>query len=121
MIRHLALLLTLAAGQAAATPTQTAQAEGGPILTDMAGMALYTFDNDAPGVSNCMDACLANWPALAATADDVAEGDYEVIERADGTRQWTYKGQPLYTFAKDEAPGDVTGDGVNEVWHLARP
>jgi predicted lipoprotein with Yx(FWY)xxD motif len=117
----IALTLMLAAGPAAAAPTQTAQGPSGAILTDMEGRTLYTFDNDAPGVSNCVDACVANWPILAAAEGDVAEGDYAIIDRADGTRQWTYKGRPLYTFVKDAAPGDVAGDGVNEVWHLARP
>ena len=35
--------------------------------------------------------------------------------------QWAYKGKPLYTWAKDTKPGDVTGDGVNNVWHIAQP
>ncbi len=94
---------------------------GGPILTDMNGMSLYTFDNDAAGVSTCVDDCIAAWPALAAGAGDVPEGEYGIIERADGTQQWTYKGMPLYTFVQDQAAGDVTGDGAFEVWHLVRP
>ncbi len=123
MIRLLATALTLmlAAGHALAAPTQTMEGSSGAMLTDLEGRTLYTFSNDAPGVSNCVDACVANWPILAATEGEVAEGDYAIIDRADGTRQWTYKGQPLYTFIKDTAPGDVTGDGVNDVWHLARP
>ncbi|HCQ64264.1 MAG TPA: hypothetical protein DIU07_03395, partial [Rhodobacteraceae bacterium] len=34
---------------------------------------------------------------------------------------WTYKGMPLYLWVQDQAAGDVTGDGVKGVWHLARP
>lgn len=116
-----ALTLMLAVGQATAAPAQTAEGSGGAILTDTRGMTLYTFDNDAPGVSNCVDACVANWPILAAAEGNAADGDYAIIDRADGARQWTYKDQPLYTFVNDAAPGDVTGDGVNDVWHVARP
>jgi predicted lipoprotein with Yx(FWY)xxD motif len=56
-----------------------------------------------------------------AAADARAEGDWGIITRDDGTKQWTYKGRPLYAWTKDKAPGDTTGDGVNDVWHLAKP
>ncbi|MGH8843295.1 MAG: hypothetical protein ACREX1_11465, partial [Advenella sp.] len=35
--------------------------------------------------------------------------------------QWAYKGQPLYLFKKDSKPGDMTGDGVKDVWHVIKP
>ncbi|MEG1456920.1 MAG: hypothetical protein RSC66_15285, partial [Comamonas sp.] len=35
--------------------------------------------------------------------------------------QWAYKGRPLYFWAKDSRPGDATGEGVGNVWRLARP
>jgi len=116
MIRPLALFLTLLAGPVLAAPTLVADG----ILTNAEGLALYTFDKDKPGVSNCVDACLANWPILSAegAAD---EGDYTVITRADGAKQWAFKGMPLYTFIKDAKPGDRLGDGVKGVWHLAKP
>lgn len=31
--------------------------------------------------------------------------------------QWADDGKPLYTYVDDKKPGDVTGDGKNEVWH----
>jgi len=31
------------------------------------------------------------------------------------------KGMPLYYFARDAAPGDTKGDGVKEIWPLAKP
>ena len=92
----------------------------GDILTDAKGMTLYVFDKDTPGVSNCYDKCAANWPPLAAPADAMAMGEWTVVERKDGTRMWAYKGMPLYTFVKDKAPGDVTGEGAAGVWHVAR-
>ncbi len=113
--------LMLASGQAMAAPAMTADSAGGPILTDANGMTLYTFDKDTAGVSNCMDDCVANWPILAAVEGDVAEGDWAVIDRADGAKQWTYKGMPLYTFITDVAAGEITGDGKGDVWHVARP
>ncbi|MBC7146508.1 MAG: hypothetical protein H5U24_14060 [Thioclava marina] len=117
----LALALCLPAALAAAAPTMTAASGKGEILTDDAGMTLYVFDKDANGRSACNGECATKWPPLAASADDKPTGDYAIIARDDGTLQWSYKGKPLYAWFKDAKPGDLTGDGVNGVWHLARP
>jgi predicted lipoprotein with Yx(FWY)xxD motif len=116
-----AFALMLAAGQALAAPAVTADSAGGPMLVTEAGMTLYTFDKDSDGVSACEGDCVVNWPILAAAEGDVAEGDWAIIDRADGAKQWTYKGKPLYTFITDVAAGDITGDGKGDVWHVARP
>ncbi|UYO01401.1 MAG: hypothetical protein KIT02_10100 [Devosia sp.] len=89
------------------------------VLTDANGMTLYTFDKDAVGVSNCYDTCAEKWPPLFAEASDTAEGDFTIVERTDGTMIWAYKGWPLYYWVEDMAPGDIKGDGVGGVWHLA--
>jgi len=96
----------------------TAAADG--TLTDAKGMTLYTFDKDAAGKSACNGPCATNWPPLIAGADAKASGDWTTIARDDGTRQWAYKGKPLYTWSKDAKPGDKTGDGFNSVWHTAK-
>jgi predicted lipoprotein with Yx(FWY)xxD motif len=94
----------------------------GAVLTDAKGMTLYTFDKDADGKSACNGPCATNWPVLKAEASDKAEGGYTIIKRDDGSMQWAYKGKPLYTFAKDQKAGDITGDGfLNGAWHLATP
>ena len=90
-------------------------------FVDSTGAALYTFDKDTPGKSNCADKCAQNWPPALAERDDVASGDWTLVESHDGKPQWAYKGQPLYLFIKDTKPGDTTGDGVGGVWHLAKP
>jgi predicted lipoprotein with Yx(FWY)xxD motif len=48
-------------------------------------------------------------------------GNYSIITRNDGGKQWVYKGMPLYLWTKDQMPGDKTGDGFNNVWHVAKP
>lgn len=115
------IALSLAAGSALASPTQIAHGNNGQFLTDKDGMTLYIFDKDTDGVSNCAGDCLVKWPVLPASDSDKTKGDYGVIRRADGVKQWTYKGMPLYTFFKDTETGDIKGDGVKGVWHLARP
>ncbi|HXW41745.1 MAG TPA: hypothetical protein VEK75_11105 [Xanthobacteraceae bacterium] len=114
------LSLGLAAALAQ-TPATTADTGKGKALVDSKGMTLYTFDRDAAGKSNCNGQCAVNWPPLMAAADSKASGDWSVVTRDDGGKQWAYKGQPLYAFVKDAKPGDVTGDGVNNVWHIAAP
>jgi len=87
------------------------------------GMTLYTFDRDAmgSGKSVCNGPCATNWPPLMASAGDSGSGEWTVITRDDGSRQWAYKGKPVYYWAKDSKPGDRTGDGFNNAWRLARP
>ncbi len=125
MIRTTPLLAAafgILAGAASAAPgVTTGESEKGPVLADEKGMTLYTYDDDANGMSNCYDACATNWPPLMAPEGAKAEGDYGVTERNDGSYQWTYKGMPLYTWAKDAKPGDITGDGIKGVWHMAQP
>jgi predicted lipoprotein with Yx(FWY)xxD motif len=105
----------------AGTPAPTRTVDG--VLTNTAGMSLYTFDRDVAGSgkSVCNGQCAALWPPLMAAADSASAGDYAIVTRDDGSKQWAYKGKPLYLWVKDTKPGDRTGDGVNNVWRLARP
>jgi predicted lipoprotein with Yx(FWY)xxD motif len=115
--------LTLAAcaggGMYAAAPAKVMDGA----LTGANGMTLYTFDKDAAGSgkSLCNGPCATNWPPLFAMDSDMASGDYSIVMRDDGNKQWAFKGKPLYYWAKDQKPGDKTGDGFNNVWHVARP
>ena len=103
-------------------PTKTGTTAKGPALTDAKGMTLYTFDKDAGGKSACNGPCAGNWPPLAAAADAKPAADYTIIARDDGSKQWAYKGKPLYTWKNDHKPGDITGDGfLNNTWHIAKP
>lgn len=92
------------------------------VLTGPNGMTLYTFDKDVAGSSKsvCNGPCATNWPPLTATETDQASGDFTVIPRDDGRKQWAFKGKPLHFWSKDSKPGDKTGDGFNKVWQVAR-
>ena len=92
------------------------------VLTDDKGMTLYTFDKDkdVPGKSACNGACAENWPPLKASASSQPTGDWTIVARDDGTKQWAYKGKPVYLWVKDKKPGDKTGDGVKDVWHVVK-
>ncbi|OWQ93735.1 hypothetical protein CDN99_04600 [Roseateles aquatilis] len=86
-------------------------------------MTLYTFDKDmaGSGKSVCNGPCATNWPPLMARPDDKTSGDWTIITRDDGSKQWAYKGKPLYFWTKDAKAGDRGGDGINQVWHAAKP
>jgi predicted lipoprotein with Yx(FWY)xxD motif len=106
----------------ATSPAQTAATSKGSALADTRGMTLYTFDKDSDGKSACNGPCAGNWPALKAGNGDSSVDGYTVITRDDGSKQWAYKGKPLYTFVKDQKPGDINGVGfLNGAWHLAKP
>src|SRR3954463_3460855 len=102
-------------------PAKVADTSKGKALVDAKGMTLYVFDKDTGGKSTCNGPCATNWPPLAAAVDAKASGDWTVMTRDDGSKQWAYKGKPLYLWVKDTKPGEVTGDGVNNVWHVAMP
>ena len=117
----IAILLLAAPALAQMAPAKSADTSKDKALVDAKGMTLYVFDKDAPGKSNCNGPCATNWPPLTAKADAKASGDWSIVTRDDGGKQWAYKGKPLYAWSKDAKAGDVTGDGVNNVWHIAAP
>ena len=116
-------------------PCPSASAEASTVSISSAGylvgadgMTLYTFDNDDENKSNCSGDCASNWPALIVDSEDsidvgagLDDDDFATAARSDGSLQVSYYGEPLYTFAGDQAAGDTNGDGVGGVWHLAMP
>lgn len=93
------------------------------ILTDEGGMSLYVWDNDVAdsGKSVCNGVCTLTWHPYLAKDDAKPVGEYGIIVREDGARQWTFRGRPLYRWFDDKKPGDRSGDGFRGVRHLARP
>ncbi len=102
------------------TPMNVFDTKLGKVLADSKGMTLYVFDKDTAGTSKCMEKCIVAWPPLLADVGDKAWGIFSVIERANGTKQWAYDNKPLYRWSNDKKPGDVTGHGVRDEWHVVR-
>lgn len=113
------LTSTLFAAAASAQMAAPARMEG-DTMVGANGMTLYTFDKDADGKSACNGPCAGNWPPLMARDGDKASGDWSIVARDDGGKQWAYKGKPLYFWSRDQKSGDKTGDGFNGAWHVAR-
>jgi predicted lipoprotein with Yx(FWY)xxD motif len=91
-------------------------AVAGQVLTDAKGLTLYSSEADHPGRSACADRCLETWWPVAAPELANPFGDFSVVVRADGFRQWAFKGKPLYRHIDDVAPGETTGERVRG-WH----
>jgi predicted lipoprotein with Yx(FWY)xxD motif len=99
----------------------------GQVVVNGSQMTVSVFTKDKPGSgkSSCSGQCLAAWPPVTTTADtptvDGVTGTVGTITGSDGSKQVTLNGSPLYLFAKDSKPGDVTGQGVGKVWYVVGP
>lgn len=100
---------------------KTVDIAGQQVFTDANGMTLYIFDKDTAGSgkSVCNGDCAVKWPPLMAAADAKDDGEFTVVTRDDGSKMWAHEGMPLYYWYEDMAAGDIKGDGVGGVWHLA--
>ena len=119
----------------AAPATQTAGAQLtastsslGTIVVDGRGMTLYRFDKDTakPSASNCTGPCAEEWPPVIVASGEprltgVSASEVGTVTRADGSRQLTIGGWPVYEYAEDSAPGDVKGEGVGGTWFAVSP
>lgn len=118
-----AAMATALLGGCASMSSKAPTMVSGGVLVGPNGMTLYTFDRDVAGSgkSVCNGPCATNWPPFMAGNADKPMGDYTVITRDDGKKQWAMKGKPLYYWVKDTKAGDMTGDGVQNVWHIVKP
>jgi predicted lipoprotein with Yx(FWY)xxD motif len=88
----------------------------GRLLVDAKGFSVYASDLDAPGKSNCDAACAETWIPILAPALARPNGEWSLVERSSGIRQWAFQGRPLYTYRLD---GDTHRQKGSDVpgWH----
>ena len=126
IFKKLGLALLLAGGLAACVSMSNGQSivkttDG--VLVSTSNMTLYTFDGDQAGSgrSTCNGDCANNWPPLLVDVNATSYGNYSIIKRDDGKKQFAYKGKPLYFYLLDKKPGDRNGDNaLNGAWHIVR-
>jgi predicted lipoprotein with Yx(FWY)xxD motif len=109
---------SLYGGSSAAAPAKMSDG----VLVGANGMTLYTFDKDTAGAgkSACNGPCATLWPPLMAGASEQGSGAWSVVIRDDGSRQWAYKGKPVYYYQADKQAGDRLGDNFRDVWHVVK-
>ena len=100
----------------------------GSYLVNQSGFALYYYSSDssAGGASACYGDCASTWKPFYAEKitlpDSLNSADFAAITRTDGSKQTTYKGWPLYLYSRDQAAGDVFGNGKEKsLWHVVNP
>lgn len=123
----IAIVVSIAVAGLAAAPSGHAAGHGtvvktrhgplGTFLVDRSGRTLYLFRKDRTRKSRCYGACAMEWPPLTTQGRPRGEGSARkallgTSRRADGSRQVTYKGHPLYLYLGDRAPGDTNGHGI---------
>jgi predicted lipoprotein with Yx(FWY)xxD motif len=74
------------------------------IFADGNNNTLYASAKDEPGKSNCDAECAKQWPPALAAPDAKPFGMWSLVTRDDGSKQWAFRGQPLYASVKDQGP-----------------
>jgi len=97
---------------------------GNYLVTDE-GMTLYYFSGDFSGDSNCYGYCMDNWRPFHTEYLNIASAeinayDFSTIAREDNMLQTTYRDRPLYLYGGDKYAGDINGQGLNNMWFIAR-
>jgi predicted lipoprotein with Yx(FWY)xxD motif len=119
---------TPATGSAQAVTVSAKSSKLGKILA--AGpkhKTVYLFESDTSSTSSCTGACASLWPPVTGNASASAgamSADLGTITRSDGTKQVTYKGHPLYYYARDGDAGDSYGEGLKSFgasWYVLTP
>jgi predicted lipoprotein with Yx(FWY)xxD motif len=96
----------------------------GYVLAEASGLVVYTYSNDKKGgAPTCTGSCASLWPPVTgnpkALSADTLPGTLGTVSMADGGKQITYNGYPLYTYKSAKALA-TTGNGIGGVWHVIK-
>jgi predicted lipoprotein with Yx(FWY)xxD motif len=96
----------------------------GYVLAEANHQVVYTYSKDSKGGKpTCTGACALTWLPATGTPEagpaDVFSGQFGLVTRANGVKQITYNGLPLYLL-KDAKPLSVSGNGQGGVWHVVK-
>jgi predicted lipoprotein with Yx(FWY)xxD motif len=96
----------------------------GWVLAEASGLVVYTYGADSKGGSpTCTGTCAALWSAVTglpqAGPADTLPGPLGTVAMANGGKQITYNGYPLYTL-KGARALSTKGDGMEGKWHVIK-
>ena len=108
-----------AESQSGGARVSAASSSLGKIIVDSRGRTLYLFEKDKRGHSACSGTCATYWPPLITRGKPIASRGAKTsllgtIRRANGSRQVTYAGHPLYRYVGDTKPGQTNGEGSHD-------
>ena len=118
---------TSAPASMSAAELSVGESKAGQIVVAGQGLSVYYFTKDTKdsGTSACTGDCLVAWPPVTSTTAtptvNGVTGKVGTIPTADGKMQVTINGMPIYYYSKDQAAGDINGQGVGGVWFLVSP
>ncbi|HEY6644383.1 hypothetical protein [Povalibacter sp.] len=84
----------------------------GRMLVTSDARSVYAYAKDAPGKSNCLADCARQWTPVLAPAYAKDRGEFSIVQREPGIRQWAFRNQPLYTRVADEKARTQSGSDV---------
>ena len=97
--------------QSIAVPQAKGAAQQLDAYANTAGLTLYTYAQDVtPNVSTCTGDCAKTFIPAAAAKNAKPYGHWTVLTRSDGSKQWAFKGKPLYSYVNDKEPGYYAGN-----------
>jgi predicted lipoprotein with Yx(FWY)xxD motif len=116
---------TTSASSVAVVKTASNPSVGTTVLTNASGMTVYALSGETTSKLICnTSACLQVWHpvTVAAAVTPAGVSGLATVKRSNGVVQVTYKGQPLYTFDQDTAPGQDNGEGIKDVgtWSVVK-
>lgn len=88
----------------------------GRLLTSDKSYSVYSYDKDEAGRSMCGGSCTETWNPVLAPQSAQAVGEWTILERAPGVRQWEFRSKPLYTYVHDIRTQSQEGSDVSG-WH----
>jgi predicted lipoprotein with Yx(FWY)xxD motif len=96
----------------------------GYVLAEASGLVVYTYGKDKKGgVPTCTGSCASLWPPVTgnpkAGPADTLPGTLGTVSTADGAKQITYNGYPLYTYKGAKALM-TSGNGIGGEWHVVK-
>lgn len=105
-------------------PVTNAKLPSGFSIEELPDAAAFSLTNDVGHtlyVNNVKnEASEADWQPVRAPLLVTPKGDFSVIDRDDGIRQWAYRGMALYSYSRDLAPGYANGIKANGEWSVAK-
>lgn len=88
----------------------------GRLIVTAKGLSVYSYDKDTATKSACDLECARVWNPVLAPEFAQTSGDWSIVERAPGVRQWAFRKKPLYTNVTDTRPDSLEGSD-EPGWH----